>query len=216
VNLILLGPPGAGKGTQAVRIQECYGIVQISTGDMLRAAVAKGSDLGKQAQSIMERGELVPDDIIVGMISRRIEAADCANGFILDGFPRTVAQAEALNQMLEEKGLVLDHVVEIRADEEALVERITGRFTCTNCGEGYHDLFKRPKAEGRCDRCGGAEFSRREDDNEKTVRARLTAYREQTAPLLDYYKNTGKLVSVDGMAGIDQVAQQIKTLLKAG
>ena len=163
----------------------------------------------------MERGELVPDDIIAGMISCRIEEADCANGFILDGFPRTIAQAEALDRMLGEKGLVLDRVVEIRADEEALVERITGRFTCTGCGEGYHDRFKRPKVDKLCDRCGGTEFSRREDDNEKTVRARLTAYREQTTPLLDYYRNTGKLVSVDGMAGIDQVAQQIETLLEA-
>jgi adenylate kinase len=215
VNLILLGPPGAGKGTQATYIQERHGIVQISTGDMLRAAVAEGSELGKQAQSIMEHGGLVPDAIIVGMISRRIEDADCADGFILDGFPRTIAQAEALDHMLEEKGLVLDHVVEIRADEEELVKRITGRFTCTGCGEGYHDIFKRLKVEGKCDRCGGAEFSRREDDNEKTVRTRLTAYREQTEPLLDYYKKSGKLVSVDGMAGIDQVAQQIKILLGA-
>ena len=215
MNIILLGAPGAGKGTQAKRIEESFGMVQLSTGDMLRALVASGSDLGKKAKEIMEAGQLMPDDLMIDMISARIDEPDCAKGFILDGFPRTTAQAEALDRMLGEKGLRLDAVVEIKVDEEALVERITGRFTCASCGAGYHDKFQIPKVEGRCDSCGGTEFSRRADDNEETVRSRLEAYRGQTAPILPYYETKGILQAVDGMAAIDEVTEQLKELLSA-
>jgi len=213
MNLILLGPPGAGKGTQARMLAEAHGIVQLSTGDMLREAVASGSALGKQAKQVMEAGELMPDDIIVAMIAERIEAPDCANGFILDGFPRTTGQAEALDSMLADKGLALDRVIEMQVEDDILVDRISGRFTCARCGEGYHDTFKRPRTEGVCDKCGGTEFTRREDDNAGTVRARLVAYHEQTAPILPYYAEKGVLASVDGMAGIDEVGRQIAASL---
>ncbi len=213
MNIILLGPPGAGKGTQAKRIEEARGMVQLSTGDMLRAAVAAGTEIGKKAKEVMERGELVSDDIVIGIISERIDAPDCANGFILDGFPRTVAQAEALDKLLAEKGKTLDAVIEMKVDDDKLVERITGRFTCAKCGEGYHDKFKLPAKEGVCDKCGSTEFTRRADDNEETVRARLAAYHEQTAPLIDYYGKTGKLRSIDGMASIDDVTRQISEVL---
>lgn len=215
MRLILLGPPGAGKGTQAQRLQDKYGIVQLSTGDMLRAAVKAGTPVGKRAGEIMERGDLVPDEVVVGIIAERIDQADCANGFILDGFPRTEAQADALEKMLSDKGLQLDAVIEMKVDEEALVRRITGRFTCAKCGAGYHDEFQRPKVDDVCDRCGGTEFSRRADDNEETVRARLGAYREQTAPLLPYYADKKLLQAVDGMAAIDDVTSEIMGLLKA-
>ena len=213
MNIILLGPPGAGKGTQAKRIEERFSLVQLSTGDMLRALVASGSALGHKAKQIMEAGQLMPDDMMIEMIASRIDQPDCANGFILDGFPRTTGQAEALDDMLEEKGLRLDAVVEIKVDEEALVERITGRFTCKACGAGYHDKFHRPKREGICDGCGGGEFTRRADDNEETVRSRLEAYRNQTAPILPYYSKKGLLRSVDGMAEIDEVTRQLEALL---
>ncbi len=216
MNLILLGPPGAGKGTQAKRIMERYDLVQLSTGDMLRAVVASGSELGRQAARIMEAGEFMPDDLMVRMISERIDQADCANGFILDGFPRTTAQAEALDAMLAEKGLELDSVIEIEVDEEAMVERITGRYTCAACGAGYHDVYQHPKTEGVCDGCGGSEFVRRKDDNEETVRTRLGVYRAQTAPILPYYRDQGVLESVDGMAEIDEVTKQIETVLDGG
>ena len=213
MNLIVLGPPGAGKGTQAKRLEAAYGIVQLSTGDMLRAEVASGSELGRKAKEIMEAGGLVPDDLIIDMISGRIDQDDCKKGFILDGFPRTTPQAEALDGMLREKSLKLDFVIEMKVDDEAMVERITGRFTCAKCGAGYHDSFQKPKLEGVCDKCGGSEFTRRADDNAETVRARLAAYHEQTAPIITYYAGKGSLQSIDGMAAIDEVTAQMKEVI---
>ena len=213
MNLILLGAPGAGKGTQAKRLEDAYGLVQLSTGDMLRAEVASGSEVGKKAAAIMESGGLVPDELIIAMISSRLDKADCRKGFILDGFPRTAPQAEALDRLLSEKNLKLDHVIEISTDDEAMIERITGRFTCAQCGAGYHDKFQRPKVDGACDKCGGTEFKRRADDNEETVRSRLNAYHDQTAPIIDYYRASGVLESVDGMAPIDDVTSQLKGLV---
>ena len=213
MNIILLGAPGAGKGTQAKRLEQSHNLVQLSTGDMLRAVVASGSELGQQAKRVMDAGELMPDDLMIQMISERIDQPDCAGGFILDGFPRTTRQAEALDEMLASKDLRLDAVVEMKVDEEALIGRITGRFSCAKCGAGYHDEFQRPKVDGVCDACGGTEFKRRADDNEETVRARMEAYRAQTAPILPYYEAQGVLKTVDGMAEIDEVTRQIEATL---
>ena len=213
MNIILLGPPGAGKGTQAKRLEKNHNVIQLSTGDMLRAAIESGSDLGKKAKPLMDAGSLVPDDLMIEIIADRIGQADCANGFILDGFPRTTPQAEALDSMLADKGLKLNSVIEMKVQDEVLVGRITGRYTCAHCGAGYHDEFQKPKVEGVCDNCGSTEFKRRSDDNAETVRSRLSAYHAQTAPILPYYADKGVLVAVDGMAGIDEVADQIENAL---
>ncbi len=216
MNLILLGPPGAGKGTQAKRLEERFGLVQISTGDMLRAEVKSGSAIGLEAKAIMERGELIPDSVITAMLAARVEQPDAARGFILDGFPRTTPQAEALDVMLAGKGLVLDHVIELQVDDAKMVERISGRYTCAKCGEGYHDTFKQPKTAGVCDVCGGTEFTRRADDKAETVGARLAAYHRQTAPLLPYYEAQNKLRSVDGMAEMSAVTSDLERILTSG
>lgn len=213
MNIILLGPPGAGKGTQAKRLEQRYGIPQLSTGDMLRAAAGAGSDLGLKAKALMDAGQLVPDDLMIGLISERLDQPDCAKGFILDGFPRTTPQAEALDRLLEAKGMQLDRVVEMKVDEEALVERVTGRFACSTCGAGYHDRYQQPRAAGVCDTCGGTNFTRRADDNEETVRKRMSAYRDQTMPILPFYTGKGTLCSVDGMAKIDEITRQIEGIL---
>ncbi|MCW8917050.1 MAG: adenylate kinase [Magnetovibrio sp.] len=213
MNLILLGPPGAGKGTQSKRLEDKFSIVQLSTGDMLRAAVASGSEIGQQAKAVMESGGLVSDELVIGIISDRIDQDDCKGGFILDGFPRTVPQAEALNKMLAEKSLQLDHVIELTVDDEAMVERICGRYTCSKCGSGYHDSFQKPATDGVCDKCGSTDFTRRADDNEETVRNRLTQYHEQTAPISNFYGDQGILKQVDGMADIDVVTSSLENII---
>ena len=214
MKLVLLGPPGAGKGTQAKRLEELRGLKQLSTGDMLRAAVAAGTPLGLQAKQVMEAGQLVRDDLMVALIEERIAQADCAKGFILDGFPRTVQQAEALDAMLAASGRGgIDLVIELAVDEPALIERIAGRYSCAKCGAGYHDKFKQPKVPGVCDRCGSTEFVRRPDDRAEAVAVRLEAYRKQTAPILPYYRARGLLRSVDGMAPPEEVAAAIDKLL---
>ncbi len=215
MNIILLGPPGAGKGTQARLLEEKYGMVQLSTGDMLRASIKRGEPLGLEAKKLMDEGRLVPDDLMIRMIEDRIQQADCQKGFILDGFPRTVKQAEALDAMLDRHHKNLDAVVELKVDEDALVERVTGRFTCAKCGAGYHSNFKPTKVEGICDNCGSAEFVCRPDDNPETMKTRLKAFHEQTAPILPYYREKGLLKSVDGMASMVNVQQSIEAVLKS-
>jgi adenylate kinase len=213
VNLILLGPPGAGKGTQAERLYQQHKLPQLSTGNMLRAERDAGTELGKAADKVMAAGQLVSDEIVVGIIAKRIEAPDCKAGFVLDGFPRTINQAVALDEMLAKKGSRIDGVIEFAVDEAVLVQRISGRFACAKCGAGYHDTFKQPKRPGVCDVCGGTEFTRRKDDNAETVKARLKAYREQTAPLLPYYEGKGLLHRVDGMARPDAVTRDVEAVL---
>lgn len=213
VNLILLGPPGAGKGTQARLLQEKFGLVQLSTGDMLRAAVAAGTEAGRKAKSIMEAGGLVSDDVVLAVLGERLAEGGTDKGVILDGFPRTLGQAEALDTLLSDKGMTLDAVISLDVEDEQMVERISGRFTCANCGEGYHDSFKTPAQEGVCDQCGGTEFKRRADDTAETVRSRLEAYHAETAPLIAYYEDRDALVHVDAMASIGQVTAELEKVV---
>lgn len=203
--LILLGPPGAGKGTQARRLEEKFGLVQLSTGDLLRAAVAAGTDAGKQAKAVMEAGGLVSDEIVIAILRDRLSADDCKHGVILDGFPRTAVQAQALDGLLDETGQRINAAISLDVDDAAMVERISGRYTCGGCGEGYHDSFKQPNVAGTCDNCGGTEMKRRADDNAETVSSRLEAYHAQTAPLVSYYQTKGVLTSVDAMGAIDDI-----------
>jgi adenylate kinase len=213
MNLILLGPPGCGKGTQAKRLETSNGQVQLSTGDMLRSEIVAESALGLKIKDIMNAGQLVADDIMIELIANRIGQPDCKNGFILDGFPRTTGQADALDVMLENKGLNISHVIELQVNDDAMVKRITGRYTCDQCGMGYHDEFNKPAVDGVCDSCGSEAFSRRADDNEVTVRSRLEAYHEQTAPIIDYYSDKNVLRSIDGMAEIDQVTAKLNEVI---
>ncbi|QGP79877.1 adenylate kinase [Sphingobium sp. CAP-1] len=216
MNIILLGPPGAGKGTQATRLVESRSMVQLSTGDMLRAAVKAGTPIGLQAKALMESGALVPDEVVSGIIGEALDALAADTGVIFDGYPRTEAQAHSLDTILSERKRTLDHVIELDVNEDALVERITGRFTCASCGEGYHDSFKTPKVEGECDKCHGHEFKRRPDDNEETVRTRMAEYRAKTAPILPIYEARGIVSRVDGMADMDDVTVAIAAILDGG
>ena len=213
MNIILLGPPGAGKGTQASRLEAERGMVQLSTGDMLRAAVKAGTPVGAKAKAVMDAGELVSDAIVSAIIGERLDMADTDKGAIFDGYPRTAAQADALDLLLSERGRKLDHVIELAVDEEALVARVVGRFTCAKCGEGYHDQFKQPAVAGVCDVCGSTEFKRRPDDNAETVRTRMAEYRGKTAPILPIYEARGIVSRVDGMADIAEVTEQIAAVL---
>lgn len=213
MRLILLGPPGAGKGTQAQHIVEKHGIPQLSTGDMLRAAVTAGTEVGKRAKAVMDVGKLVSDEIVNAIVSERIDQPDAAKGFILDGFPRTLVQADATEKILRSKGMELSAVIEIKVDDAVLADRVSGRYTCANCGAGYHDVNLRPKVEGVCDRCGSTHFKRRADDNRETVVTRLQAYYKETSPLIGYYYAKGKLHSVDGMVDINEVTGAIDAIL---
>ena len=216
MNIIILGPPGSGKGTQSKLIEDQYGVVQLSTGDILRAAVASGSELGNQAKHVMDVGDLMPDEIMIEIMAARIAEPDCRNGFILDGFPRTTGQAETLDEMLRVRGMRLDRVIEIQVDEDVMFERITGRYHCARCGEGYHDTLNPPKADGVCNVCGSTEFERRTDDNAETVWSRIEAYHEQTEQIIPYYRAVGILTEVDGMRKISDVAQDIAEILRQG
>jgi adenylate kinase len=213
MRLILLGPPGAGKGTQAKLLVDHYGIPQLSTGDMLREAVAAGTAVGLKAKAVMASGKLVSDEIVNAIVSERLDRDDCGPGFILDGYPRTLEQADALSDMLVEKGMSLDCVIELEVKDDLLVERVSGRYTCAKCGEGYHDSFKKPKVAGTCDRCGSHEFKRRPDDNAETMRTRLQAYYKETAPLIGYYYANDLLKRVDGMGEIGEIQSGIRGIL---
>ena len=213
MNIILLGPPGAGKGTQAQRLVEKFGMKQLSTGDMLRAAVKAGTPVGLKAKAVMDAGELVSDEIVSALIGDELDAMGAAQGAIFDGYPRTAPQAESLDVILDSRDRKLDHVIELAVDEDALVERITGRYTCASCGKGYHDSFEQPKVAGTCDKCGGQEFKRRPDDNEETVRTRMAEYRAKTAPILPIYEARGIVSRVDGMADMDAVTAAIEAIL---
>jgi len=212
VDIILLGPPGAGKGTQAQRLQRTRGMIQLSTGDMLRSAREAGTPVGLRVREVMDRGELVSDAIVSALIGEHLDSAE-GRGAIFDGYPRTLHQAEALEMLLGERGRKLDYVIELAVDEEALVTRITGRFTCATCGAPYHDVFHKPQVEGTCDACGGHEFKRRPDDNEQTVRTRMAEYRAKTAPILPFYEEKGLVRRVDGMASVEEVAAAIDAIL---
>ena len=212
--LILLGPPGAGKGTQARMLEDMFGLVQLSTGDMLRAAVAAGTDAGRAAKAVMEAGDLVSDEIVINILRDRLAEDDCAKGVILDGFPRTTVQAEALDGLLAESGQKINAAISLEVDDAAMVTRISGRYTCGSCGEGYHDSFKQPAKDGTCDKCGGTDMKRRADDNAETVGSRLEAYHAQTAPLIAYYDGKGALQKIDAMGDIEEIAEGLSAIVK--
>ena len=214
MNIIFLGPPGCGKGTQAKRLEEQFGMIQLSTGEMLREEVRSGTKTGLKAKDIIESGKLVVDDIVVDMIDSRLDETDHSAGFILDGFPRTVSQAKSLDYILKKKNIVLDQVVEFQVNEEVLVRRITGRYSCADCHQGYHEEYQNPQVPGTCDKCGGTKFTRRSEDNEGTVRSRLIEYHAETAPIVDFYDDRGLLISIDGMSEIEQITEQLETIVR--
>ena len=214
MNIIFLGPPGCGKGTQAKRLEDQCGMIQLSTGEMLREEVRSGTEIGLKAKDIIEAGKLVVDDIVVAMIDRRLDEWDNTSGFILDGFPRTVSQAKSLDYILKKKDMALDKVVEFQVNEEVLVRRITGRYSCADCHQGYHEEYQKPQVPGTCDKCGSTKFTRRSEDNEGTVRSRLIEYNAATAPIVDFYDDRGLLISIDGMSEIEQITEQLETIVR--